>query len=470
MNTDHRDDHRGRPEAAGHPDDPRLRGHARSSCSARTPTPSLFAQWVGPDAMHTRIEHWDARTGGSWRYVAGRDGEEYGVPRLLPRGAAGPDRADLHLRGRCPTASRWRRCGSRTSATAAPGCTPSRWSTASRAATPGCAAAWRPASTRATPSCDADGRRWRCLTASRPSGTGRSPALFTDRVRGARRLGRAGTGRRLDRARRRAPSDRVVPRVPRRRRRRRAARAGRRSTRTRSPRGRSHCDAVQAVLDDPATADRVLTNPHIGELPLDRAIDQFYTADVFMHTWDLARATGQDDRLDPDFCAELLAGMEPIEERLRSSGQYGARGRRYPTTPTRRPGCWASSAGTRSGLPRVLACRAVRQLAAQAWAVCRTRPSLRGPTRSPRHHHHRGLRATGMAGPPVAAVADGLLLVGGGWLARTVATRPHPCDRNRIRADADGVTQVRVSRIDAGGRAFSPADAAIVVAMSRVRG
>lgn len=86
-----------------------------------------------------------------------------------------------------------------------------------------------------------------------------------------------------------------------------------------------HCEAVQALLDDPATADRVLNDPHTGALPLDRAIDQFYTADVFMHTWDLARASGQDDRLDPDFCAELLAGMEQMEEVIRSSGQYGAR-------------------------------------------------------------------------------------------------------------------------------------------------
>jgi len=27
--------------------------------------------------MTTRIEHWDARTGGSWQYVAERDGVEY---------------------------------------------------------------------------------------------------------------------------------------------------------------------------------------------------------------------------------------------------------------------------------------------------------------------------------------------------------------------------------------------------------
>ena len=108
------------------------------------------------------------------------------------------------------------------------------------------------------------------------------------------------------------------------------------------------CDAVQAVLDDPATAGRVLTNPHIGELPLDQAIDRFYTADVFMHTWDLARATGQDDRLDPELCAELLAGMEPLDELLRQSGQYGPRCR-CPPTPTSRPGCSASSAATQRG-------------------------------------------------------------------------------------------------------------------------
>jgi hypothetical protein len=46
---------------------------------------------------------------------------------------------------------------------------------------------------------------------------------------------------------------------------------------------------------------------------------------VFMHTWDLARATGQDDRLDPDFCAHLLAGIKPMEGAIRSSGHYGAR-------------------------------------------------------------------------------------------------------------------------------------------------
>jgi uncharacterized protein (TIGR03086 family) len=87
----------------------------------------------------------------------------------------------------------------------------------------------------------------------------------------------------------------------------------------------AHSDAVQAVLDDPATQGKVLSNRHVGDVPLPEAIDRFYTSDVFMHTWDLARSAGLDDRLDPETCAELLAGMEPLADMLAASGQYGPR-------------------------------------------------------------------------------------------------------------------------------------------------
>ncbi len=88
---------------------------------------------------------------------------------------------------------------------------------------------------------------------------------------------------------------------------------------------RAQATAVQALLDDRDTADRHFAHPMAGEGALAEVIDRFYTADVFMHTWDLARATGQDDRLDPDFCATLLTGLEPLDEVLRASGQYGPR-------------------------------------------------------------------------------------------------------------------------------------------------
>jgi uncharacterized protein (TIGR03086 family) len=82
---------------------------------------------------------------------------------------------------------------------------------------------------------------------------------------------------------------------------------------------------VQALLDDPASVDLVLSNPHIGSVAVPDAVSQFFTGDVFMHTWDLARATGQDGTLDPDRCAVMVAGMEQFEDAMRGSGQYGAR-------------------------------------------------------------------------------------------------------------------------------------------------
>jgi uncharacterized protein (TIGR03086 family) len=86
-----------------------------------------------------------------------------------------------------------------------------------------------------------------------------------------------------------------------------------------------HSDAVQALLEDPATAAKTLTNRHLGEVPLPEAIDRFYTSDIFMHTWDLARGAGLDDRLDPETCAEMFAEMEPMADVLAASGQYGER-------------------------------------------------------------------------------------------------------------------------------------------------
>ncbi len=88
---------------------------------------------------------------------------------------------------------------------------------------------------------------------------------------------------------------------------------------------RAQTDAVQALLDDPAVAEKVHDFPHMGSMPLGTVVQQIYVGDVFMHRWDLARATGQDVALDEATCAGMLAGMEPIDEALRASGQYGPR-------------------------------------------------------------------------------------------------------------------------------------------------
>jgi uncharacterized protein (TIGR03086 family) len=82
-----------------------------------------------------------------------------------------------------------------------------------------------------------------------------------------------------------------------------------------------HVADVQAVLDDPA--GRAMSNPHTGDEPVDQAIDRFSTTDVWMHSWDLAKALGREPDLGDERCRETLAALEPVEELLRGSGHYG---------------------------------------------------------------------------------------------------------------------------------------------------
>ena len=40
--------------------------------------PDLFVQWVGPDSLDaSRVDRWDCRTGGEWRYVSVRGEDEH---------------------------------------------------------------------------------------------------------------------------------------------------------------------------------------------------------------------------------------------------------------------------------------------------------------------------------------------------------------------------------------------------------
>jgi uncharacterized protein (TIGR03086 family) len=81
---------------------------------------------------------------------------------------------------------------------------------------------------------------------------------------------------------------------------------------------------IQAALDDPeiAGAER---DTRMGRRTFAGTIDMICTSDVLFHTWDLARATGLDERLDPGEVHRMLEGMEPMDEVLRQSGQYGPR-------------------------------------------------------------------------------------------------------------------------------------------------
>jgi uncharacterized protein (TIGR03086 family) len=82
--------------------------------------------------------------------------------------------------------------------------------------------------------------------------------------------------------------------------------------------------AVLALLDDPALAS-LPTQSLAGSMTVEQLVAMTGLPDLLVHTWDLARATGQDEVLNAEECAAFFAGMEPMDEMLRSSGQFAAR-------------------------------------------------------------------------------------------------------------------------------------------------
>ncbi|HEX4016922.1 MAG TPA: TIGR03086 family metal-binding protein [Frankiaceae bacterium] len=84
-------------------------------------------------------------------------------------------------------------------------------------------------------------------------------------------------------------------------------------------------DGVQAALDDPQAAVRQADSP-MGRRSLQDIVDMIVINDVLIHTWDIARAAGLDETLDPAEVARMSGGfLQMSDEALRSSGQFGPR-------------------------------------------------------------------------------------------------------------------------------------------------
>jgi len=82
---------------------------------------------------------------------------------------------------------------------------------------------------------------------------------------------------------------------------------------------------IAKALADPAMAAKPISTPFSTQ-SLAETVDMIVTGDVFTHTWDLARATGQDDRLDPEQLQRMLAAVGAMpEEALRAGGMFGPR-------------------------------------------------------------------------------------------------------------------------------------------------
>ena len=81
--------------------------------------------------------------------------------------------------------------------------------------------------------------------------------------------------------------------------------------------------AIADALSDPDLAAKQIDTP-FGTRSLAETVDMIVVGDVFTHTWDLSRATGQSDVLDPEQLQRMIAGMGTIpEEAMRADGMFG---------------------------------------------------------------------------------------------------------------------------------------------------
>jgi len=76
---------------------------------------------------------------------------------------------------------------------------------------------------------------------------------------------------------------------------------------------------LRAKTSDPELAGTVVESP-FGALALKQLVSSIVVHDLLVHTWDLARATGRDERLDPELVSYTYTHMAPLDGQLRGHG------------------------------------------------------------------------------------------------------------------------------------------------------
>jgi len=79
---------------------------------------------------------------------------------------------------------------------------------------------------------------------------------------------------------------------------------------------------IQADLDDPARAGAEFDG-FAGRTSFEQAVGRFLCFDQVVHGWDLARATGLDERIPSEDVAWVVAQTEAMGDNLRSPGVCG---------------------------------------------------------------------------------------------------------------------------------------------------
>lgn len=88
---------------------------------------------------------------------------------------------------------------------------------------------------------------------------------------------------------------------------------------------RAWADASRAlgeITADPETMAKHIDGP-TGPMAAGDIIGRFVTMDVLVHTWDLARAVGADERLDEDAVRGAYEALKPMDAMIRQPGVFG---------------------------------------------------------------------------------------------------------------------------------------------------
>jgi uncharacterized protein (TIGR03086 family) len=80
--------------------------------------------------------------------------------------------------------------------------------------------------------------------------------------------------------------------------------------------------AIGEITADPVAAAKEVDGP-TGKIPAGQAIGQFITMDVLVHTWDLARTIGADERLDEDSVRQAYETLKPMDAMIRQPQVFG---------------------------------------------------------------------------------------------------------------------------------------------------
>jgi len=79
---------------------------------------------------------------------------------------------------------------------------------------------------------------------------------------------------------------------------------------------------VEAALSDPARAQSPVSG-RFAPMPLQDMIGRLLCSDTLVHTFDLARATGQDEHLDPAGVTYAFTMLLPADAAIRGPGSFG---------------------------------------------------------------------------------------------------------------------------------------------------